>query len=94
VAATGVYTFAAAETGQTLTFAYATFVAPDDLVEIALRLITSRFKAKDRDPALVQQDTPGIGTQRWWFGGAPGQKGPFPPDVEAALDGYRSMVVV
>lgn len=91
--AAGIYTFNVADVGQSLTFAYATFSTPDDLVEVALRLITSRYKSKDRDPALVQQDTPGVGTQRWWFGGAPGQKGPFPPDIEASLDAYRMPVV-
>lgn len=91
--AEGVYTFAAADAGQSLTFAYATLAAPDDLVEIALRLIVGRFKGRGRDPALIQQDTPGVGTQRWWFGGAPGQTGQFPPDIAAALDGYRVPVV-
>lgn len=87
--AAGVYTFNAADAGQALTFAYATVAIPDDLVEICLELITGRYKAKDRDPALIQQDTPGVGTQRWWCGGSPGQKGEFPPDIEAALDEYR-----
>ena len=91
--AAGVYTFAAADTGSALTFSYATASVPEDLVEIALRLITVRFKAKDRDPTLIQQDTPGIGTQRWWFGGAPGQKGPFPPDITATLNDYRTPTV-
>jgi len=91
--AAGVYTFNAADSGQTLSFAYATLGIPDDLVEVALRLITARFKAKDRDPALIQQDTPGVGTQRWWFGGAPGQKGPFPPDIAGFLDNYRMPVI-
>jgi hypothetical protein len=85
----GIYTFNAADEGQALAFAYATAAVPDDLVEICLRLITARYSAKDRDPNLIQQDTPGVGTQRWWFGGAPGQKGAFPPDIEAALEDYR-----
>jgi hypothetical protein len=84
----GVYTFAAADTGQSLTFAYGVKSIPDDLVEICLRLITARYKSKDRDPALVQQETPGVGLRRWWFGGAPGQTGQFPPDIAAALEPY------
>ncbi len=87
--ATGLYSFNAADAGQDLTFSYATVAIPDDLVEMCLRMITSRFQSKDRDPALIMQDTPGVGTQRWWFGGSPGQKGAFPPDIEAALDDYR-----
>lgn len=85
----GTYTFNAADAGMTLAFAYAARAIPDDLVEVALRLITARYKARDRDPALVEQETPGVGRRRWWFGSAPGQKGPFPPDIEAALEEYR-----
>jgi hypothetical protein len=87
--ASGLYTFAAADAGEVLTFAYAVFVPPPDLVEIVLRLLTARFKAKGRDPALMQQDTAGVGTQRFWIGAQSGQDGPFPPDVEADLNHYR-----
>jgi hypothetical protein len=90
----GAYAFNTADAGQALSFAYAIAAVPADLIEICLRLITARFKSKDRDPSLVQQETPGVGTQRWWFGGAPGQKGPFPPDIEGALEFYRMPVVV
>lgn len=90
----GVYTFAAADTGQSLSFAYGIRNIPDDLVEICLRLVTARYHSKDRDPSLVQRETPGVGMERWWFGGAPGQSGPFPPDIEAALDPYRMPVLV
>jgi hypothetical protein len=89
-ATVGQYQFAAADAGQILTFVYASVDIPDDLVDACLRLITARYMAKGRDPALVQQDTPGVGTQRFWFGGAPGQKGPFPPDIQGMLDAYRT----
>jgi len=85
----GVYTFNIADAGQALAFAYATVNIPPGLVEICLTLITGRFIAKGRDPALVQRDTPGVGTERWWVGGTPGQTGAFPPDIAAALDDYR-----
>jgi hypothetical protein len=91
---TGVYTFNSADAGQLLTFDYATFVVPSDLEDVTLRLITARYSAKDRDPALIQDEQPGVGVRRYWFGGAPGQKGPFPPDIEAQLDAYRALVVV
>ena len=87
--ATGVYTFAAADAGAALALSYATVAIPADLTEVALRLVTARFRSKDRDPTLIMQDTPNVGTQRYWFGGAPGQRGAFPPDIEAALDDYR-----
>lgn len=89
VANAGAYSFSAADAGQTLTFTYAARNIPADLVETTLRLITARYLARGRDPALIEQETPGVGRRRWWFGGAPGQKGPFPPDIEAALEEYR-----
>lgn len=92
VPATGVYTFNAADLAQALAFAYCTETIPDDLKEAALRLVTARYRARSRDPALIQRDTPGVGSERFWFGGAPGQKGPFPPDIEGLLDGYRTPV--
>ena len=87
--AAGVYTFNVADEGQGLTFSYATFKVPDDLVDVVLQLITGRVAAKGRDPALIQRERPGIGVERFWFGGTPGQDGQFPPDVAAALDEYR-----
>jgi hypothetical protein len=83
---TGQYTFAAADQAQSLNFAYCTEDVPDDLVDVTLQLVTTRFKARGRDPALIQRETPGIGTERFWFGGTPGQYGPFPPDIQALLD--------
>lgn len=87
--ALGVYTFAAADAGQSLNFAYCTESIPLDLVDAALRTVTVRFKAKGRDPSLVQRETPGIGTERFWFGPVPGQYGAFPPDIDAMLERYR-----
>jgi len=89
VTAGGVYTFAAGDQGVNMAFIYATRKIPDDLVALCLQLITARFKAKGRDPALIQRDTPELGTERFWFGGAPGQTGQFPPDIQAALDDFR-----
>jgi len=91
--AAGVYTFAGADSGQSLTFTYGVKVIPDDLAEICLRLINGRYRGKDRDPSLVQQETPGVGMRRWWFGGAPGQKGQFAPDIAAALERFCMPVV-
>lgn len=92
--AAGGYTFAAADLGQSIEISYAVASIPADLVDISLRLVTGRYKAKGRDPALIQRDTPGVGMERWWFGGAPGQTGPFPPDIEGALAPYCMPVVV
>jgi hypothetical protein len=91
--AAGAYTFNAADSGQaSVAFTYCTLDVPDDVADAVLRLITARYRAKGRDPALIQRDQPGMGTERYWFGGAPGQTGPFPPDVETLLDNYRMPV--
>lgn len=92
--ARGVYTFNAADAGKVLTITYATMAAPDDLTEACLRLVSGRFSSKGRDPSLIQRDTPGVGTERWWFGGAPGQKGAFPPDIAGMLEPYCMPVAI
>ena len=91
--AAGVYTFAAADAGKSLTFSFAAADIPADIVGCMVQAVNSRWASRGRDPSLVQRDTPGVGTERFWFGGAPGQDGPFPPDIAAILDPYRFMVV-
>lgn len=68
-------------------------VIPADLVDVALRLITSRFYSRGRDPTLKSQSQPGLGDQAYWVGSVPGVKGPFPEDMLAVLDSYRVPVV-
>lgn len=71
---------------------YATI--PLDLAGACLRMVTMRFKARGRDPTLVEKSNPAAGSERYWFGSAPGQKGPFPPEISGLLDGtYRVPVV-
>lgn len=62
---------------------------PEDLAEACLRLVTARFRARGRDPMLMNQEGPGLGPQRWWIGAAPGQKGSLPPEIAAVVDNYR-----
>jgi hypothetical protein len=67
---------------------------PEDLEEACLRLVTARFKARGRDPMLVEQSQPqALGTQRWWIGQMPGQNGALPPEIEAMVRPYRVPVV-
>jgi hypothetical protein len=54
-----VYTFAAADAGQSLALSFATAEVPDDLAATCLRLITARYKSRGRDPNLIQRETPG-----------------------------------
>lgn len=68
---------------------------PDDLIEATLRMVTGRFRARGRDPALMARDMNGnVGSERYWVGGVKGQVGSMPPEVVGILDGqYRVPVV-
>lgn len=88
VSAAGVYTFNTADTAKSVAITYLYTDIPDDLAEACLRMITARFKAKGRDPTLVSEESPGVGSQRWWVGVAPGQSSSFPPEIAALLDPY------
>lgn len=65
---------------------------PDDLVDACLRLVTARFRARGRDPMIVQQDQPQLGTTRYWVGNTPGQTGAFAPEILDIIDNYRTPV--
>lgn len=74
----------------TVTYSAGYAAIPDDLAACCLRVITARFKQRGRDPNLVSQTQGQLGEQRYWVGTMPGQNGPFPPDIQALLDGtYR-----
>jgi hypothetical protein len=89
--AAGEYTFNAADAGAEVVITYAFTQIPDSLVGIVLRLITMRFKQIGRDPTLMERNSQGpAGSERYWVGNLPGQKGPLPPDIMAALEStYR-----
>jgi hypothetical protein len=89
-----IYTFAAADVGKSVKITYAARDVPDDIADACLRMIVARFHARGRDPMLLQRETPEVGSQRFWVGGTAGQDGPFPPDITAVLDTYRTPVAV
>jgi hypothetical protein len=63
---------------------------PGDLETACIRILVMRSTKRGRDPLLVARDQPGtVGSQRWWVGAMPGQKSPYPPDIEAMLDTFR-----
>lgn len=67
---------------------------PASVVDACLRLVTARFRARGRDPMLVEQSQPqSLGSQRYWVGAQPGQKGAFGPEIQSLLDPYRVPVV-
>lgn len=90
VSETGQYTFAADDAGKPVYLAYAANAIPADLVSHCLEILTARWASRGRDPALIQRETPGVGTERFWYGNEPGQDGELPPRIQAALDNtYR-----
>lgn len=63
---------------------------PSDIEDACLRLVTARFRARGRDPMLVQRaQTNALGTERYWVGSMPGQNGAMSPEIAALLDPYR-----
>lgn len=68
--------------------------APADLQDACLRLVTARFRARGRDPSLVERTQgPQLGTERFWVGTTPGQTGALPPEITALIDQYRVPVI-
>lgn len=92
--ATGTYTFAAGDASKPLTFSYAVRDMPDDLEQACLEIVTGRFRDRGRNPALISREQPGVGVERFWFGGTPGQRGAFAPAIQAMLDNYSVPVAV
>lgn len=67
---------------------------PDDLVDATLRLVTARFRMRGRDPTVVERNQGQlVGSERYWVGTPPGQKGAFAPEITALIDQYRVPVI-
>lgn len=63
---------------------------PPDIATACLRLVVMRFRMRGRDPTLVERGQPGlVGSERYWIGTIPGQKGAYPPDIQELIDQYR-----
>src|ERR1700674_3113598 len=70
---------------------YAT--VPSDVEGAALRLLTNRWFAHGRDPALRERDHPVRGRETYWIGGPP-KSGSLPEEVAGRLDRYRVRVAL
>lgn len=66
---------------------------PSDLESACILAVVHRFRARGRDPLLQERTQGGAGTERYWVGGAPGQRGSFAPDIEAMIERYRVPVI-
>jgi hypothetical protein len=85
----GTYAFAAADAGKQVSITYGFNAIPGDLVDAVLRMVTQRFKARGRDPMLMESEQPGPqGRQRFWVSN--NATGSLPPEITGLLDGtYR-----
>lgn len=69
------------------------YTLPADLETACIRILVGRVKKRGRDPMLVSRQQPNLGIERWWVGSTPGQKGPYPDDIQFTLDRYRVPVM-
>lgn len=83
----GVYTFNATDANAAVNIGYWFQKFPDDVIEAALKLMTMRYKAKSRDPALMSHSEPNIGQDSYWIGGT--RNNTFTPEIDAVLQNYR-----
>lgn len=68
------------------TAGYATI--PLDIEDAIIRMVTKRYVAKGRDPALKQESIPGVREVQYWIStGA--ESGNMTPDITDILDNYR-----
>lgn len=62
-----------------------------DIEDAVIRLIKSRYLARDRDPFLKVDEVAGVGSQQYWVPDT--NDGNFPPEVRDILDNYRMIRV-
>jgi hypothetical protein len=55
-----------------------------DLEDAVIRMVKGQYHARGREPSLMQQDTPNVGSRRWWVGADS-----ITPDIAGILDNYR-----
>ena len=67
---------------------------PDDIQDACIRLVKSRYYARQRDPMIRQENVAGVVETSYWFGIGPGNSSSnIPPDVAGLLSNYRTPVV-
>lgn len=89
----GVYTFNASDAAAAILAAYSFQAIPDDVADAVLRLITTRFRQRGRDPMLMSKSNPQQGDERYWVGAQAGQNGALPPEIAGILDAYVVPVI-
>jgi hypothetical protein len=66
---------------------------PLDVEDAIIRMVTKRFVAKGRDPALKQESIPGVREVQYWISTGT-DSGNMSPDITDLLDNYRVSVLV
>lgn len=67
---------------------------PSDLESACSKLVVMRYRTRGRDPTVVERGQPGlVGSERYWVGPTPGQRGAYPSDIADTLDRYRVPVL-
>lgn len=67
------------------------YTLPRSLEEVVIRIIKSRWLARNRDPMLRQQIIPNVIEQQFWID--TGRDGDLSPDEREALDRFRVPVI-
>jgi hypothetical protein len=65
---------------------------PVDVQDAVIRMVTSRYARKGRDPNLKQRNIPGVIEQSWWIATG-NEAGNMSPDIADILENYRVPVV-
>lgn len=67
---------------------------PADLSAACARLVVMRYRTRGRDPTVMERAQQNlVGSERYWVGGTPGQKGAYPSEIQSVLDRYRTPVI-
>jgi hypothetical protein len=66
---------------------------PAPVVRACINVVNLLRSGSTRDPLVKQESVQGVGEVQYWVGGIPGTVGNLPPDIQAMLDPYRSVLV-
>lgn len=66
---------------------------PQDLERACLDLVKSRWFARARDPMVKAAEVPGVLSEQYWIGDAPGTGDGIPASIQLLLDPYRRIVI-
>jgi uncharacterized phiE125 gp8 family phage protein len=74
--------------GITVAYTAGYSTIPFDVEDAVIRMVTTRYSAKGRDPNLKQSSIPGVLEQSWWIATGT-ESGNMAPAITDILDNYR-----